>query len=196
MIYGYARVSTAGQARNGNSLEDQCNLIHEKYPGITIIEEVYSGAKTRPQFTALIETLCPGDTLVVTKLDRFCRTAKEGLEYIDMIEQRKAAIHVLNLAVFDRSPTGKLMKTMLLGFAEFERDMIRERTSAGKEIARQRPEYKEGRPTLSVTDDEFQKIFQKQKGGEITATAAAKELHISRSSWYNLCRNHGAERTV
>ena len=185
MIYGYARVSTTGQARKGNSLDDQSNLIREKYPTAIIIEEAYSGAKTRPKFSALLDRLQSGDTLVVTKLDRFCRTAKEGLEYIDRLESQGVSIHVLNMAMFDKSPTGKLMKTILLAFAEFERDMILERTSAGKEIAKQRPDYKEGRPRLPVSNSDFQKILQKQKDGLITVSEGIKVLGISRRTWYN-----------
>lgn len=185
MIYGYARVSTTGQARKGNSLDDQSNLIREKYPTAIIIEEAYSGAKARPKFSALLDRLQSGDTLVVTKLDRFCRTAKEGLEYIDRLESQGISIHVLNMAMFDKSPTGKLMKTILLAFAEFERDMILERTSAGKEIAKQRPDYKEGRPHLPVSNSDFQKILQKQKDGLITVSEGIKELGISRRTWYN-----------
>ena len=185
LIYGYARVSTAGQARNGNSLDDQTNLIRAKYPTATIIEEAYSGAKIRPKCSALLDKLQSGDTLVVTQLDRFCRTAKEGLEYIDRLEKQGVSIHVLNMAMFDNSPTGKLMKTILLAFAEFERDMILERTSAGKEIAKQRTDYKEGRPRISVPDSDFQKILQKQKDGLITVSEGIKVLGISRRTWYN-----------
>lgn len=81
-IIGYVRVSTKGQLE-GNSIEEQMNKIMEIYSNATIIEESCSGAKDREIFNNVMEQLEPGDTLVVTKLDRFCRTTKEGLSYID-----------------------------------------------------------------------------------------------------------------
>ena len=82
MIYGYIRISTTKQEK-GNSKEDQNNAIASRYPDAFIIEETYSGAKERPKFLKLLNECKQGDTIVVTKLDRFCRSTKEGLEYID-----------------------------------------------------------------------------------------------------------------
>ncbi|MBQ8004323.1 MAG: recombinase family protein, partial [Oscillospiraceae bacterium] len=76
MIYGYCRVSTKGQL-DGNSIEEQTQNIKGRYAESEIIIESYSGAKERPLFNALLEKMCTGDILVVTKLDRFCRTTKE-----------------------------------------------------------------------------------------------------------------------
>lgn len=75
MIYGYARVSTAGQSKDGNSLEDQTKAL-QAYGCQEIITEAFSGkSMERPQFSMLFQKLQEGDTLVVTKLDRFARTA-------------------------------------------------------------------------------------------------------------------------
>lgn len=87
-----------------------------------------------------------GDTLVVCKLDRFCRTAKEGLGYVDYLRGKGAAVHILNMGVIDNSPMGRLMVTMLLAFAEFERSLIIERTQTGKTAARSRTGFRDGRP--------------------------------------------------
>lgn len=80
-VYGYVRVSTKGQAP-GTSLDEQTAEILEKYPTAVIVREVASGASERPEFVKICEQLESGDTLAVCKLDRFCRTAKEGLGYI------------------------------------------------------------------------------------------------------------------
>ena len=188
MIYGYARVSTIGQAKDGNSLADQEKLIKSKYPTAEIITEAYSGAKERPIFTKLLRRTEKGDILVVTKLDRFCRATKEGLEYIDYLMNKGVSIHILNMGLIEDTAMGRLIVTNLLAFAEFERSMIRERTSAGKAIARNRKDYKEGRPALDIQKDKFQKILKKQKEGFLTVDQAAKELGVSRSTWYNICR--------
>ena len=85
---------------------------------------------------------------------------------------------------FDNTPVGKLMRTVFFAFAEFERDMIVERTSEGKAIAKQREDYTEGRPKKELPD--FEKILKKQKDGEISVTAACQILGISRTQWYRI----------
>ena len=83
MRYGYGRVSSKGQAANGNSLEDQENKLREAGCD-EIVLEAYTGTKMdRPKFTKLLEKLQPGDTLVVCKVDRFARTLKEGLTVVE-----------------------------------------------------------------------------------------------------------------
>ena len=146
MVYGYVRVSTKTQARDGNSIEEQTSRILEKYPGAKIISESMSGAAFRPEFERLLSLLKQGDRLAVTKLDRFCRTAKEGLEYLDMLISKGVEIEIFNYGLFNNTPTGKLLITTLLAFAEFERSMIIERTSEGKAIAKTKADYREGRP--------------------------------------------------
>lgn len=146
MVYGYARVSTRKQARDGNSLKEQEKKILEIYPQAKIIKEAYSGAKERRIFDKLINTVEKGDTVIVTKLDRFCRTTKEGLEYIDALRDKGVRIHILNMGIIENNPIGNMIITNLLAFAEFERAMIIERTQAGKEMARDNPNFVEGRP--------------------------------------------------
>ena len=81
-IIGYCRVSTKGQLE-GYSIEEQSEKILNKYQNAIIFSEAYSGAKDREIFNKVVSELNSGDTLVVTKLDRVCRTTKEGLNYID-----------------------------------------------------------------------------------------------------------------
>lgn len=145
MIYGYCRVSTKGQL-DGNSIEEQTQTIKCRYADVEIIIESYSGAKDRPIFNSLLEKLQPDDVLVVTKLDRFCRTTKEGLTYIDNLMNKGVRIHILNMGLIEDTPMGRLIITNLLAFAEFERAMIIERTQGGKAIAKNNPNFREGRP--------------------------------------------------
>ena len=145
MKYGYCRVSTKGQL-DGNSIEEQTTAIHNIYADAEIIVESYSGAKERPLFNQLLDKAQSGDYIAVAKLDRFCRTTKEGLEYIDLLLNKGVKIHILNMGLIESSPMGRLIVTNLLAFAEFERAMIIERTQGGKAIAKQRADFKEGRP--------------------------------------------------
>ena len=144
---GYCRVSTKGQL-DGNSIEEQSKRILERYPAANIVEESFSAAKERPIFNNIINSLNRGDTLIVTKLDRFCRSTKEGLEYIDRLMNKGVKIHILNMGLIEDTPMPSLIVPNLLAFAEFERAMILERTQSGKAIAKAKPGFTEGRPKV------------------------------------------------
>ena len=146
MIYGYARVSTATQGRDGNSLEDQVAAL-KKYGCQKIIQEAFTGkTMERPQFQRLLGELQEGDTLVVSKLDRFARTAIEGVQTVRELFERGVRVHILNMGLIENTLTGNLILTVMLAFAEYERGMIVERTQTGKAVARQDPNFKDGRP--------------------------------------------------
>ena len=151
MIYGYARVSTAGQAASGNSLADQQEQL-TKAGCQEIIVEQYTGSTThRPAFTQLLDKLQPDDTLVVTKLDRIARNAGEGINLINDLMKKGIKVHILNIGLLDNTPTGKLIANIMLAFAQFERDMIIERTQAGKAIAKQKADFVDGRPRIPAS---------------------------------------------
>lgn len=150
MTYGYARVSTKSQAKHGNSLEQQIQLLRQAGCQ-TIREESFTGATTeRPIWNALCTALQEGDTLMVTKLDRFARSASEGYQQIQDLLDRGIHVRILNMGEINDTPQGRLMLQILLAFAEFERDLILERCQEGKAIARQRKDYHEGRPPLPL----------------------------------------------
>ena len=155
MIYGYARVSTLGQAKDGNSLNDQIQKL-EKEGAKEIIEEYYTGTTTdRPKFSELISRLQGGDTLIVTKLDRFARSVGQGVTLIQDLIDRGVTVKVLNIGTMSNNPTDKLLMNIMLAFAQFERDMIVERTQEGKRIAKQRDGFEEGRPRISKKKTDY-----------------------------------------
>ena len=147
MRYGYARVSTRGQVK-GNSLAEQRQQLMDR--GCEeVIEEQYTGTTTeRPQLDELLARLNTGDTLMVTKLDRLARSATEGANLIKELTDKGIRVNILNMGEMDERPQGRLMLHILLAFAEFERDMIVERTQAGKAIARSKDGFREGRPPI------------------------------------------------
>ena len=146
MIYGYARVSTKGQAKDGNSLESQIELLKEN-GAIEIYSDSFTGTKTdRPNFNKLINKLKVGDTLIVTKLDRFARSMTQGSELVNELIKRGIKVNILNIGIMDNTPSSKLIRNIFFSFAEFERDMIIERTQEGKAIAKTKEGFKEGRP--------------------------------------------------
>lgn len=141
MKYGYARVSTIAQ-----DLEVQIQALQAERCEV-IYKEKFTGTKTdRPEFSKLLEALQKGDTLVITKLDRFARSAVEGIQTVKALFVRGVKVHILNMGLVEDTPTGRLIFNILSSFAEFERDMIVERTQEGKALAKQRDDFREGRP--------------------------------------------------
>ena len=146
MIFDYARVSTNSQARDGNSLEAQINSL-KKAGAEKIFSDVFSGSKNnRPELDKLLNIIQSADTLIITKLDRIARSVMHGIQLIEKLNDKGVIIDVLNMGIIDDSPTGKLIRNIMLSFAEFERDIIKQRTQEGKAIARQNPNFRDGRP--------------------------------------------------
>ncbi|WP_339820721.1 recombinase family protein [Paenibacillus sp. FSL R7-0216] len=141
MIFGYARVSTVGQDLNA-----QIAQLKENGAEIIYSEKFTGTKKDRPEFTRLLAELEEGDTLVVTKLDRFARSTVDAIITVKELFHRGIKIHVLNMGMIEDTVTGRLILTIFSGFAEFERDMIVERTQEGKAIARLKEGFTEGRP--------------------------------------------------
>ena len=133
MNYGYARVSTTDQ-----KLDNQIYLL--KQAGAKkIYKEKFTGTTVeRPEFQKLISVIEPGDTLIVTKLDRFARNTKEALDIIQKLFDINVIVNILNMGTIDNTPTGKLVFTIFSAFAQFERDMIVTRTSEGKSYAKKK----------------------------------------------------------
>ncbi len=155
MIYGYARVSTATQGRDGNSLEEQVAAL-TAYGCQEIIQEAFTGkTMERPAFQALLVKLTASDMLVVTKLDRFARTAIQGVQTVRELFDRGVKVHILNMGLVENTLTGNLILTVMLAFAEYERGMIVERTQSAKIALRQNPDFKDGRPR-KFTDAQIQ----------------------------------------
>lgn len=146
MIYGYARVSTKGQAKDGNSLESQVETLKENGASV-IYSDSFTGTKTdRPEFNKLINVLVPGDTLIVVKLDRFARSLSQGSELVNELIEKGIKVNILNIGMMDNTSASKLIRNIFFSFAEFERDMIVERTQEGKAVAKTKKGFKEGRP--------------------------------------------------
>ena len=145
VVYGYCRVSTKRQG-DGNSLEAQRELLLSN--GVDVMfQEEFTGTKLeRPELEKLLAVIKSGDSLVVTKLDRMARSISQGISLIDRLINMGVTVNILNLGILDNTPASKLVRNIFLAFAEFERDMIVERTQEGKEIARQKPDYRDGRP--------------------------------------------------
>ena len=156
--YGYARVSTAGQ-----DLETQIEELRKQGCKETnIFAEKFTGTKTkqRKELQRLLDVIKPGDELIVTKLDRLGRKTVDIIKLIDELLKQGIVVNVLSMGRLDNSASGRLMTTVVLAFAEFERDMIVQRTTEGKAYARKHnKDFKEGRPKRKITD-RYRKVYE------------------------------------
>ena len=183
MIYGYARVSTKGQAKDGNSLESQIETLKNN-GAIEIYSDSFTGTKTdRPNFNKLLNKLNPGDTLMVTKLDRFARSMTQGSELVNELIDKGIRVNILNIGIMDNTPSSKLIRNIFFSFAEFERDMIVERTQEGKAIAKTKEGFKEGRPK-KYTEKQLNNALSMLtvNGGDKSYNEVAELLGISKST--------------
>lgn len=181
MIYGYARVSTQAQ-----DLESQLQALRVE-GAQEIYEEKFTGTQTnRPQLNELMQRLQEGDKLIVTKLDRLARNTKEGIEIIEQLFARNVKVHVLNVGLLENTAMGRFFLQTLLAVAEMERNIIIERTQEGKEIAKQREGYREGRPkkfTKAQLDHamELKKSHSFKQVAEMTGISVATLKRESRA---------------
>lgn len=189
MKYGYIRVSSRRQIE-GNSLESQQKAVDEAGADKIVIE-TYTGTKVdRPELNKLLSVLEPEDTLIVTKMDRFARTVSQATEIISTLIDNGIKIHVLNLGLLDNSSMSVLIRNLLLAFAQFERDLIIERTQEGRELARQKPDYCEGRPqkfkrkqielALSLLENNSYKQVSMMTGISVSTLTRAKKRENNR----------------
>ena len=184
MKYGYARVSTHWQASDGNSLEAQIESLNAAGADKIYMDE-YSGRTTkRPQLDELLSVISSGDELIVTKLDRMARSVIEGSELIKRLQEKKITVNVLNIGCMDNSPTGRLITNVMLSFAEFERDMIIERTQEGKIAAkRNNPNFKDGRP-CKFSDEQMElalELLEKHSYKEVSNMTGISKSTLQRA---------------
>ncbi|MCQ6265596.1 recombinase family protein [Fictibacillus sp. WQ 8-8] len=192
MRYGYARVSSSGQ-----NLEAQLKQLTENRCE-KIFKEKISGksADNREKFQVLLETVQKGDTIVVTKLDRFARSTKDALNIIDMLNDKGVGLVVLNMGgdtLDTTTPTGKLMVTLLSGVAEFELGLIKERQLEGIELAKQRGVYK-GRPKKYTDKNKSLQhaleLFSNRDNNKMTVDEICEITKISRATLYRAIRDN------
>src|SRR5947209_20303701 len=176
MKYGYARVSTDGQ-----SVAAQIAAL--KQAGAEkVFKEVASGAKSnRAQLDRALNVLKKGDVLIVTRLDRLARSTRDLLNTLALIAEKKAAFRSLGDAWADTTtPHGRLMLTVLAGLAEFERELIRARTSEGRQRAKARG-VKLGRK-FKLTPHQRKEALARRERGKESQTEIARSYNVSHST--------------
>ncbi|MCZ2259853.1 recombinase family protein [Sporosarcina sp. G11-34] len=192
MKYGYARVSSIGQ-----NLDAQLKQL-EDYGCEVVYREKISGREkeNRHEFNKLLERAKIGDTIVVTKLDRFARSTKDALSTIEILNESEVNLVVLNMGgdrLDTSTPIGKLMITVLSGIAEFEVDMIKERQLEGIELAKERGVYK-GRPKRYTENHKglqhAVKLFINRDENKLTVNEISEITNVSRATIYRAVKEN------
>lgn len=185
---GYARVSTISQ-----SLETQINLL--KAEGcIKIFSEKVSGKKTnRSKLDECLKYLREDDVLVVTKIDRLGRTTKQLIDLASWLQDHNIELKILDGNFNMNSPLGKMIFTVMSGFAELETDLNRERTLEGLNEAKARGR-KGGRP--SITEDVKNYVMYLYDNTELSGNEIANKTGVSRSTVYRIKRDFENKKGV
>ena len=180
-VFAYARVSTSDQFTN-NQVAEIAAAGFEVLPSRLITETVSGSvaANQRPGFQKLLNKLEPDDILIVTKLDRLGRNAMDVRTTVESLATMGVRVHCLALGGVDLcSPAGKMTMAVIAAVAEFERDLLVERTQAG--LARAKSEGKAlGRPR-ALSDSQEAEVLQRLTDGQ-TVAAVARALNTSRAT--------------
>ena len=189
MRMGYARVSTKEQ-----NIDLQVDALN-KAQCEQVFKEIASGAKTvRPVLDDLLSRLRSGDVLVIWKLDRLGRSLKHLVTLTNELLERQIGLVSLNDPIDTTTPQGRLIFNIFASLAEFERDLIRERTQAGLEAARARGR-KGGRPRgFSKQAEATAMAAETLYGeGELSVQAICDQLSISKPTLYSYLRHRGVK---
>jgi len=189
MKIGYARVST--QEQNLSLQIDALNQVGCEQ----IYQEKVSGSQAdRPELTRLLEMIRVGDTLVIWKLDRLGRSLAHLIGLVSDLEARQIGLLSLNDPVDTTTPQGRLVFRIFASLAEFEREVIRERTMAGLASARRRGQ-RLGRPKgLSKAAQQTARIAESLYNEKLySVEQIARELSISKTTLYKYLRQRGVQ---
>jgi DNA invertase Pin-like site-specific DNA recombinase len=173
MLMGYARVSTADRQDTAVQVE----ALKQAGVGRVFEEHASGGRWDRPELHRMIDFLRAGDCVGVWKLDRLSRSLRDLLHIMDLITERSAGFRSLTEAIDTTAPAGRMLMQMLGSFAEFEREMIRERTRAGLMAARARGQLL-GRPP-KLTKQQRAEIVNMVVAGRHTGADAARLFRVS-----------------
>ena len=179
MKIGYARVSTTDQ-----NLELQLTALKEAGCARIFQEKISGAKKERPELQRLLDQLRPQDVVVVWKLDRLARSTHNLFELVESIQVAQASLLSLSEPWADTTtPGGKMIMTVFAGIAEFERDLIRERTGAGRVAAQQRG-VRFGRPEKMNEEQKLlaKRLLQEEK----SVSEVAKTFNVHKATIYRL----------
>ncbi len=179
MKIGYARVSTLDQ-----NLDLQIDALKKLECNHIYQEKVSGKSKDRPELDHCLKSLRPGDALCVWRLDRLGRSLQDLIAIVNGLESSGVAFVSLTENIDTATASGKLMFHVFGALAEFERNLIKERTAAGLASARARGRVGGRKPVLTTQQKEQARVLMQMKS--LTISGIAKTLGVSRSTLYRI----------
>jgi len=180
MLLGYVRVSSVDQ----NEERQVLTLIEKGIEKENIFIDKKSGKDTdREAFKNMLNFCRKGDTVITESISRIARNTKDFLNTMDYLEQKQVEFISIKENIDTSTPTGKFMLTVFSDMYELERDNIRDRQREGIAIRKAKGLYK-GKPQMQIDKNEFQKITERWRAGEITAISAMKRLNLKPNTFY------------
>jgi len=191
MKIGYARVSTKDQ-----NLNLQLDALKQEGCQQIFAERITGAKLDRKELKRMLDHLRPGDIVVIWKLDRLGRSLRDLVDLVTEIQEKGAALKSLQDAIDTTTPQGKLTFHLFAALAEFEREIIRERTKAGLEAARARGR-KGGRPKGLSKEAQHKAIVARTlyEQGDMTVAQICKQLDISKGTFYKYLDLRGVTST-
>lgn len=183
MIYGYARVSSKDQ-----NLATQIEKLNEFGVNEIISEKISGIVPKKTKLDALLSNLKENDTLVVTRMDRLGRNTVQLLQLVEELQEKNVDLVILNMGIDTRTPTGKFFLTVMAGFSELDRTMIKEKQRAGIQLAKKKGLYK-GRPKkYTKNHDGIKHALELRKSTNKTVKEISKITRISQATLYRRFR--------
>ena len=180
----YVRTSTVEQHE-----DRQCEGLKKYNIDKWYIDKCSGKNTNRPQLQAMLDYVREGDTVYVHDFSRLARSTKDLLELVELLNSKGVALVSNKENLDSRTPTGKLMLTMIAGIAEFERTNLLERQREGIAIAKEKGVYK-GRKPVTVKEETFIEAFNRYQSREINKSQMAQELNISRPTLDKLIKDY------
>lgn len=180
----YVRTSTVEQHE-----DRQCEGLKKYNIDKWYIDKCSGKNTNRPQLQAMLDYVREGDTVYVHDFSRLARSTKDLLELVELLNSKGVALVSNKENLDSRTPTGKLMLTMIAGIAEFERTNLLERQREGIAIAKEKGVYK-GRKPVDVSRDVFMELYEQYMMRKLTKAQMAKELNVSRPTLDKLIKEY------
>lgn len=177
---GYARVSTLDQ-----NLDRQTDMLRAYGVDKLYTEKMSGTRRDRPELTRLLERLEEGDTVIVESLSRLGRSTRDLIELVELFQQKGVQLVSLKESIDTSSSTGKLLFTIMSALAQFERDVIADRTREGLQAARARGHFG-GRPKTDAK--KLQQALKLYRSGQYTAREIKELTGITKSTLYRYLR--------
>lgn len=186
----YVRVSSLEQ-----KTDRQCESLKKYNIDKWFIEKISGKNTNRPQLQAMLDYVREGDTVYIHDFSRLARSTKDLLELVELLNSKGVHLVSNKENLDSRTPTGKLMLTMIAAINEFERTNLLERQREGIAIAKEKGVYK-GRKPVEVKDETFIEAFNRYQSRQINKSEMAKELNISRPTLDKMIKEYQSKGLI